>query len=231
MPVPTTPFDTEKTPTKEDMMEKLREWIVTLHIAPGEKIADIDIASYFNVSRTPVREVLKILEQQKLICTYPGKATMVAPLRTDNIEELYVPMRALQCLAARIAVDKATDEDVSELIELNEDFYVKMLNRSENTYDVLMADKRFHDKVVSMAGNAYIMDFCSALWTHVSRLDYIFFRDTDMIKNSYHDHLELINAIRIRDPFGAELAMQKNWTNSMLGIQSLTANRGPAGGN
>lgn len=168
--------------------------------------------------------MLKILEQQKLICTYPGKATVVAPLKTDNIEELYVPMRALQCLATRIAVDNATDGDVAELIDLNEDFYVKMLNRSENAYDVLMADKCFHDKVVRMSGNEYILDFCDALWTHVSRLDYIFFRDTDMIKNSYNDHLELINAIRIRDPFGAELAMQKNWTNSMLGIQSLTAN-------
>lgn len=221
MPVPTVPFDTERMPSKEEIMEKLREWIVTLRIAPGEKIADIDIASYFNVSRTPVREVLKILEQQKLICTYPGKATVVAPLKTDNIEELYVPMRALQCLATRMAVDKATAEDIAELIELNEDFYVKMLNRSENAYDVLVADKRFHDKVVRMADNEYILDFCAALWTHVSRLDYIFFRDTDMIKNSYNDHLELINAIRIRDPFGAELAMQKNWTNSMLGIQSL----------
>lgn len=55
MPVPTVPFDTERIPAKEEIMEKLREWIVTLRIAPGEKIADIDIASYFNVSRTPVR--------------------------------------------------------------------------------------------------------------------------------------------------------------------------------
>ena len=221
MPVPTFQYDMDGVPTKEDIMEKIREWIITSRIAPGEKIADIDIAAYFNFSRTPVREVLKILEQQKLICTYPGRATVVAPLETDNIEDLYVPMRMLQCLAAKLAVDNATAENITELIDLNEEFYVKLMDKSENPYNLLMADKRFHDKIVEMSGNEYIKDFCETLWTHISRLDYIFFKDTALIKTSYNDHLQLIEAMRMKDPFGAELAMQTNWTNSMLAILSI----------
>ena len=62
MPLPTVPYENNKAPTKEEIMEKLREWIISLKFAPGEKIADTDIAAYFNVSRTPVREVLKVLE-------------------------------------------------------------------------------------------------------------------------------------------------------------------------
>lgn len=221
MPLPTVPCADGKVPTKEEMLDKIREWIVTAQFAPGEKIADIDIAAYFAVSRTPVREVLKILEQQKLIVTYPGKATVVAELEPDKIEDFYIPMRALQCLAVRMAVNEANDENVRELIELNEDFYVKLQTRDVHAYDTLTADRLFHRKLEEMSGNEYIMDFCSTLWTHVARLDYLFFRDTEMM-DSYNEHLEMINAIRLRDPFGAELAMQKNWTNSMLGIQALT---------
>ena len=116
MPLPTIPCDIDMVPTKENIIEKIREWIITLEFAPGEKIADIDIASYFGVSRTPVREVLKILEQQKLIVTYPGRATVIAELQTEKIDELYVPMRTLQCLAVKIAADKATEEDIAEYL-------------------------------------------------------------------------------------------------------------------
>lgn len=221
MPLPTVPYDNNKAPTKDEIMEKLREWIISLKFAPGEKIADTDIAAYFNVSRTPVREVLKVLEQHKLIVTYPGKATVVAELCIDKVEDLYIPMRTLQCLAVRLAVDKATPEDIDELILLNENFYLKMLSRDEDTLGLLVADRLFHNKIEDIAGNEYISGFCSTLWTHVARLDYIFFRDTNIIYESYNDHLEMINAIRIKDPFGAEMAMQNNWTNSMLGIQSL----------
>ncbi|MCF0137652.1 MAG: GntR family transcriptional regulator [Oscillospiraceae bacterium] len=221
MPLPTEKYSASGAPSKEEITEKIREWIVTAQFAPGEKIADTDIASYFSVSRTPVREVLKKLEQQKLIVTYPGKATVVAELPTGNIGELYIPMRTLQCLAVRLAVGNVGDGDVDRLIELNEDFYVKLQNRGENPYDTLIADREFHRRIEEMSDNCYVRDFCDALWTHVARLDYLFFRDTEMM-DSYNEHLEMINAVRLRDPFGAELAMQKNWTNSMLGIQALT---------
>ena len=221
MPLPTIPCDIDIVPTKENIIEKIREWIITLEFAPGEKIADIDIASYFGVSRTPVREVLKILEQQKLIVTYPGRATVVAELQTDKIEEFYVPMRVLQCLAVKIAADKATEEDIAELIELNEEFYVKMLNRDEDVFGLLMADRMFHLKIEQICGNEYLSDFCLTLWQHVARLDYLFFRDTNATVESYNDHLAIINAIRLKDPFGAELAMQNNWTNSMLAILGI----------
>lgn len=221
MPLPTAPYFEDRVPTKEEILEKIREWIVTAQFAPGEKIADIDIAGYFAVSRTPVREVLKILEQQKLIVTYPGKATVVAELCPEKTDELYVPMRALQCLAVRMAVNRANEDDISELIELNENFYVKLQTRDVNAYDTLTADRLFHRKIEELSGNEYIMDFCTTLWTHVARLDYLFFRDTEMM-DSYNEHLEVINAIRMKDPFGAEIAMQKNWTNSLLGILALT---------
>lgn len=221
MPLPAVPYDAEIIPSKENIIEKLREWIITLEFAPGEKIADNDIAAYFGVSRTPVREVLKILEQQKLIVTYPGKATVVAELFPEKIEELYIPMRALQCLAVKMAADRASDKDIAELIELNEEFYVKMLNRDTDVFGLLTADRRFHSKIVQICGNEYLADFCSTLWPHVARMDYIFFRDAKALNESYNDHLAIISAIRLRDPFGAEMAMQNNWTNSMLTILGI----------
>ncbi len=220
MPLPTTACNSDPILNKEEITDIIREWIVTLRFAPGEKIVDTDIAAYFRVSRTPIREVLKLLEQQKLICTYPGKGTFVAELHPENIYSLYLPMQTLQCLSVRLAADNATAEDITELEDINRDFFEKAESRND-TLALLNADKRFHQKLVDMARNEYIDDFCTALWTHIARLDYIFFRDSRMLTSSYTDHVQIIKALQMRDPFMAERAMRDNWNNSMLGIMAL----------
>ena len=221
MPLPTESFHRNDAADKESILEQLKEWIITLQLEPGEKISDLEIAAYFHTGRTPIREVLKRLEQQKLICTVPGRATMVAPIELDMVEDLYAPMCTLQCLAAKKAAERAQIEDVERLIEANEEFYVRMLQRGDNAYPVLMGDRRFHDTVVQMSGNKYIWDLCESLWTHIARMDYLYFRDAEILRGSYDEHMELIHSIRLRDPYGAEIAMKKNWENSMLGLLGL----------
>ena len=141
MPLPTTACDPGVILSKDEITEQIREWIVTLRFAPGEKIVDTEIASYFGVSRTPIREVLKLLEQQKLICTFPGKGTFVAELHPENIYSLYLPMQTLQCLAVRLACDNAAPEDIAELEEINRDFLEKAESR-DDTLGLLKADRK-----------------------------------------------------------------------------------------
>ena len=217
MPLPDSPYPTEVPCTKAEILETLHNWIILMQMKPGEKISDTELADYFHVSRTPVREVLKILEQQKLILTYPGKATVVADLDLDKIESYYLPMQTLQCLAVRLAVDLATNEDIDELEHRNLIF--RRMAADNNTESLLMADHAFHEKILAIAGNAYIQEFCSALWVPIARLDYLFFRDNHMA-SSAQDHRTIIDSFRIRDPFGAELAMKNNWNYSMLAVEA-----------
>ena len=218
MPLPNYPYAGKDTLTKNDILETLQHWITVMQLKPGEKISDTEIAEYFNVSRTPVREVLKMLEQQKLIFTYPGRAPIVADLALDDIESYYLPMQTLQCLAVRLAVEKADAADVEELERLNAEFGEVMENAND-AESILMADKSFHEKILEIAGNEYIEEFCSALWVHIARLDYLFFRDNHMA-SSAQDHRTIIDSFRIRDPFGAELAMKNNWNYSMLAVEA-----------
>ena len=115
-------------------------------------------------------------------------------------------------------------EDIAKLEEINRDFLEKAESR-DDALGLLKADKRFHQKLVDMANNEYIDDFCTALWTHIARLDYIYFRDSRMLTSSYTDHVRIIKALSMHDPFSAERAMRDNWNNSMLGIMALTGKR------
>ncbi len=224
MPLPSHPHPHSGALTKNDILETMQHWITIMQLKPGEKISDTEIAEYFNVSRTPVREVLKLLEQQKLIFTYPGRATVIAELALDDIESYYLPMQTLQCLAVRLAVEKATGEDIKELEALNERFG-KMFEDGSDTESILMGDRSFHEKILEIAGNEYIEEFCSSLWVHIARLDYLFFRDNTM-GTSYGDHRLMIESFRIKDPFGAQLAMKNNWNYSMLAVKAAVSHNG-----
>ena len=220
MPLPNHPYPEGKICTKNEILQTIRDWITVMQMKPGEKIFDTEIAEYFNVSRTPVREVLKILEQQTLICTYPGRATVVAELDTDDIESYYLPMQTLQCLAVRLAVERATAEDIDELEGLNDEFRCK-IEVGSDTEGLLAADRNFHQKIIDIAGNEHVDEFCSTLWVHIARLDYLFFRDGTQ-DSSYRDHEVIISSLRLKDPFGAELAMKNNWNNSMLAVKAVS---------
>ena len=219
MPLPNSLNEENRQPTKAYILETMQHWITVMQLRPGEKISDTEIAEYFNVSRTPVREVLKMLEQQKLIYIYPGRATVVADLALDDIESYYLPMQTLQCLA----VNKATSTDIAELEALNAQFGEAMDNGDAES--ILMADRNFHDKILEIAGNEYVDEFCSALWVRIARLDYMFFRDNTM-GTSYNDHRLMIESFRIKDPFGAELAMKNNWNYSMLAVKAAVSRDG-----
>jgi DNA-binding GntR family transcriptional regulator len=221
MPLPAAQFSQDFLPTKQNILEILTRWIVGMQLLPEEKISDIEIAAYFHVSRTPVREVFQALERQKLVQSYPGKATIVTPIETQNIEQWYQPMQSLQCLATRIAVECASDTDIEELQLIEQAFCAQTIIETKNVAQLLELDRSFHNGILQIAGNPYIIDFCSMLWAHIQRLEYQFFRGYQRLETSIQDHERIIEGMQLRDPFMAEIAMKNNWNNTVLEIQAL----------
>ncbi|MGI6030458.1 MAG: GntR family transcriptional regulator [Eubacteriales bacterium] len=219
MPLPSMPFDRETPPSKAEILEILTRWIIEMQLEPEEKISDVEIASYFRVSRTPIREALQILEGKKLVHAYPGRATVVAELGVEHPEQWYLPMQTLQCLAVRLAVEKATASQVDYLEQLNQAFGEEVA-RSDDVLLLLKLDQQFHHGLLEVAGNEYIADFCNTLWAHIGRLEYLFFEGNRHLGASVEDHAHVVEGMRRKDPFHAELAMKNNWSTSMLAVKS-----------
>ena len=146
MPIMLNEITDESLKEKDAIYNILKRWIVEGKLEPAEKISDLEIAKNFHVSRTPVREALKRLEAQKLIVMKPGKSTIVSEIETDNIEQWYQPMAALQQLAARIAASRMTPTHILCLKEINEKFRIAI---EENRHlDSFECDREFHDYIL-----------------------------------------------------------------------------------
>lgn len=224
MPIPINEITPENKSAKERVYDVLKKWIIEGQLIPSEKIVDSEIASYFGVSRTPVREAIQMLEQQKLVVSYPGKSTIVTDINKDDINQWYIPMITLQKLAVGMTAERVTELEIERLIKLNDVFRNKVTSNAE-AIELLYADKDFHDAILETSGNTYIMDFCETLWIHILRLEYAFFKDTNTLDESVVHHQDIIRALTIRDSLSAEIAMEKNWTVTAITVQNIIDNQ------
>ena len=210
MPLPERMETGEKTSAKERAYDVLRRWIITGQLGPGEKISDKDIAAFLGLSRTPVREAIQVLQSQKLVEAVPGKATVVTDAALETCEEVYLPMTQLQKLAAQSCTDRIDYTALEELSDLNRVFYNRALENAD-PMDVLEADRAFHSKILDLAGNDYVKDFCDTLWIHSERMEYMHFQDLPT-EQSVNEHRKIIDALEEGDEALAGRRMEEHWT-------------------
>ena len=170
MPLPEEHYNFSKVSVKTRIYETIKRWIIETRLKPGEQIFDVEIAEHFQVSRTPVREALQLLEMQKLVKTIPGKATIVTEIDYENLEQLYQPMAILQQLAVQLAIEKASPKDIENLKRLNQ-IFMDGIRGEKDVLAISEADVNFHTAILDTAGNSYIKDFFNSLWIHIQRLE------------------------------------------------------------
>ncbi len=219
MPLPSGDLSFDRRSAKQKVYETVKDWIIEGQFKPGEKVSDVEIAEYFNVSRTPVREALQLLEAQKLVKSYPGRATIVTELEVEHIEKWYLPMIALQKLAIELAVKNVTPEFLGILRRRNQEFCASV-ERKDSPMEIFRADKAFHNCILEAAGNEYVADFCNILWIHIQRLEYRFFRDASM-KDSMEEHERMIHALEEKDEKKASELARIHWERSEKMVREI----------
>ena len=219
MPIPVKQQIEERLTAKALVYRNLREWITDGTLQPGEQIYDQEIAKYFNVSRTPVREAMQLLADQKLIEIQPGKESRVATFDYDELEKSYVILAELHALALQFAWDALTEEDIAEMERVNE--ALKNRRNSADLHKAQNLDKEFHDVVVRNAGNDFLQSFTDVLHIQTLRIENLYFEEEDNYKNSWQVHEKILQAIRVRDLPAACEAMKDNWLRTISMVQKL----------
>ncbi|HAA47289.1 MAG TPA: hypothetical protein DCE03_02200, partial [Synergistaceae bacterium] len=114
-------------PVRMVVYETLREAIFRKELKPGDKLVENDLAEKLDVSRTPVREALRMLESEGLIERNPRKGLFVKGFTAEDVMEIYSIRQALEALAIRICCQRITEDEVAEL----KDLYAKMVDAFE----------------------------------------------------------------------------------------------------
>ncbi|HSI66080.1 MAG TPA: GntR family transcriptional regulator [Planococcus sp. (in: firmicutes)] len=210
MPIPMNHQKPARISAKESAYLQLQQWIIDGTLQPEEKLVDTELAQALNLSRTPIREALQLLEAQGFVEMFPGKATRVTNVHKEDLKNLLPPLAALQALAAELAIPNLDEELIDRLKEANKRFAAAI--HTKDPFSALKIDEEFHQIIVDASRNPYIHTMLDRLQSHVRRQ---FFHHTLVLtESSSAEHEDIINALKSKDAEKAARIMKRNWLRS-----------------
>ena len=204
---PTNDFAIARLPLSEEVYRRLQHHIITLRLAPGEKVNDQALAEAFGVSRTPVREALKRLEEEGLILAKRGSRTIVTELDAEQAQQTYPIIATLHGLAARLAGPMLTNDDLTSLKAIHQQFTASI--DKQDTETALALDDAFHDVFVKRSQNDQLRETIRRLTPLIRRLEYAQF--DRLGRQSINDHATILTACEERDVEQLVQATEHNW--------------------
>jgi DNA-binding GntR family transcriptional regulator len=175
----------------------LRGMILDGNLKPGDKIAERQLCERFGVSRTPLREALKVLAAEGLVELLPQRGAIVAQISEDDIRELFPIMAALESLAGELACECATDADIARVQALHAQMIKAYRSGHEGHY--LRLNRRIHEAIFDIAGNETLANMYQQILTRMHSHRFIVRKSEANWKNAVDDHEEIIEALAARD--------------------------------
>ncbi len=188
----------------EDILTQLRDHIVEGHLDPGARIPERELCEKFGISRTPLREALKVLAAEGLVELLPNRGARVRHFTEADIRSLFEVLSGLDFVAGRLACERITDDTIASIERMHLDMYTHYLRRELAEYFRL--NQRIHQAIVDAAANPVLSANYANLNAVVRRLRYSAnLANRDRLSDAMREHEAIIDALRRRD--GAELGL------------------------
>ncbi len=170
----------------EQVADYIREKIITMELKPGEFIREAKVAQDLNISRSPIREALKILERQKLVEQIPRKGTKVTEISKDQIDSLYEVTLALITHVAKKCVEKATSGDLKVINQAAEKATQAVKNQDMVTY--YQAIFEFALACIKATQNTLLEEILYDLFPNLRRIQFQLFK---LRSNNLEENLKI----------------------------------------
>ena len=178
--------------------EYLRKKIITGELAAGQRLNEVDLASSLNISRPPIREAFRILENEHLIVNIPRKGTNVSKISIEYLQEVYQAREMLECYA----IDILKAKDIRELpnviasVESASNLSTPSQDNREEVFTYLKAFVDFHIKLIESTGNNWVVHFYDSISSHLARYQFVYLYIPGSGRRSIEEHQHIISLIK-----------------------------------
>ena len=190
----------------------LKAAIMSMDIYAGGEAGKLDersLAEDLGVSRTPIREALSRLEQEGLVETVPRKGAFVVRKTKAEILEMIYAWAALESMAARLATQRASDEEIGRLRELFGTFDDAERN-SAQIDEYSDTNIKFHQSIMALSKNEVLQSLAETLFVHMRAIRAQTITERDRASRSIIDHMHIIEALECRDTALAERLVREH---------------------
>lgn len=180
-----------------ELVPLLRDMIIDGDLKPGEKIPEQHLCAEFGVSRTPLREALKVLAAEGLLVLTPNRGAIVAKITRKEIEELFPIMGMLEALSGELAVRNMTDRDYARLLALHEKMVAHYESGEWAPY--IKLNRTIHNTLFTIAGNDALTDLYNSIMVRIHSVRYVAKKSAKRWAEAIDDHNRLMEALEKRD--------------------------------
>ena len=203
-------------PLRDVVFNTLREAILKGELKPGERLMELQLAAKLGVSRTPIREAIRMLEQEGLAVTIPRKGAEVAKMTEKDMEDVLQIREALDELAAKIACEQISEEQLEELVATMHEF--EESTKTDNVKKIAEADVKFHDIIYQSTGNPKLVNMLNNLREQMYRYRLEYIKDADKRQILVVEHDYILKAIRSRHVAEAKKAIREHIDNQEITV-------------
>lgn len=211
----------------EQAYAKIRAHVLSGAARPSEQLTEDQLAQIAGVSRTPVREAVRRLEDELLLVRSDTKRLFVADWSRDDIEEMFALRQMLECHAAERAARRLSREQIARLETLNCDLKAAIELPAPDVARFLEANRAFHEVIVDAAQSPRLGQMLAKLVEAPVVLHTARTYSPEDLRQSARDHDELIAAFAARDPDWARAVMGSHLRRA---FHTFARAVGPAGG-
>jgi len=184
---------------------RIRDLIVSLELPPGSIVNERELMERLGLGRTPVREALRALAQEGLVEVYPRRGIFVSSVDVGDLASLSEVRAVLESHAARLAAERATQEERDEAGVL-----IDELGRTLGARELIELDQRIHRHVYRCAHNPFLEKTLNEYYVLTLRIWFLALDRVARLDDAVREHRELMTAIRDGDGEHAEDSMRRH---------------------
>ncbi len=206
-------------PLRDVVFHTLREAILKGDLKPGERLMELQLASRLGVSRTPIREAIRMLEQEGLAVTIPRKGAEVAKMTLKGMEDVLEIRESLEELAVKLACERITPEQLKKLWEVKESF--EDCIRTGEVKRIAEADVLFHDVIYEATANPKLVSILNNLREQIYRYRVEYLKDSGNYPMLICEHKAILEALEERNIPKAIERMRAHVANQAAAVREM----------
>lgn len=203
-------------PLRDVVFNTLRQAILTGELKPGERLLEIHLANRLGVSRTPIREAIRMLELEGLVTMIPRRGAEVAQITEKSMSDVLEVRRAMDALCAELACERITEEELERLREACERFAQTI--KTKDVKKIAQADVELHDIILQATGNSRLIQLVNNLSEQMYRYRFEYIKDLSRHENLVEEHRIIYESLLNRDKIQAAQAARTHIDNQRKAI-------------
>lgn len=192
----------------EEVVSRVRHMLMEGEIPPGARVPERDLCLTLGISRTPLREALKVLAAEGYVVLLPNRGARAARLTQKDLQDLFEVCESLEAAAGELACQRITDEQVQQIAALHDEMVVHYRNGDLPQY--YRCNRLIHEAIVDAADNAVLASLYESVTSRIRRARFVAPMPPKHWELAVHEHEAILNALQRRDGAGLSHILRRH---------------------